>query len=317
MPTMEGMKLWLVLLNGSLVAGIYAFGKAAGSGGVGSLGVLAWQVLFAAVVITLLAWVRGQLPALNRRNLRYAGIAGVLGVTGPYLMTFSALAHLPAGLIGVIGALAPAFTYALSLALRLERLQASRAAGVALGLAGVLAIVLPRGTLPDATALPWVAVAVAGPLLLACGNVFRTLAWPAGLAPLSAASLLLVLQAAVLVPLAWSLGDLAWPQAVWTRRDIGLLGAGVLTAAFYLSAFELQRLAGPVGAGQMGYVITAASLAIGVLVFGEHYPLSALAAVAMVMAGVALVNRERPGPRGYAVGATTAALSRRAAVARK
>lgn len=60
---------------------------------------------------------------------------------------------------------------------------------------------------------------------------------------------------------------------------------------FYLGAFELQKRGGAVVAGQMGYVITVASLALSDLVFGERYPLTDILVVALVMAGGMLVNR--------------------------
>ena len=103
---------------------------------------------------------------------------------------------------------------------------------------------------------------------------------------------MLSLQALLVVPLALATGDFRWP--VWLRHegDLALLGGGAFTAIFYLSAFELQQRAGPVVVGQLGYVITAASLAIGALVFGERYGASAFVAAALILAGLALVNRK-------------------------
>lgn len=279
----------LLILNGSLIAGIYAFAKA---GTASALGVLAWQLLFAAVVVGAVARWRGQLPALDRPTLRYAAIAGVLGVSAPSLVTFCALSQVPAGLVGVIGALSPLFTYLFALSLRAERLGAARAAGIGLGLVGVLILLLPQGALPGAGALPWAVLALAGPILLAAGNLFRSRAWPAGLTPLGAASLMLGLQALVVVPLAIALGVFRWPLGLRHDGDVALLSGGALTAVFYLSAFELQRRAGPVVVGQLGYVITAASLAIGVLVFGERYGFGAVVAATLILAGLALVNRQ-------------------------
>lgn len=287
------MTTLLLLLNGSLMAGIYALAKA---GTASALGVLAWQLLFAAATIGAVAFWRGELARPTRANLRYAAIAGVLGMSAPSLVTFWALTRVPAGFIGVIGALAPLFTYAMALALRIEAPRAWRAAGIVLGLAGVLGLLLPAGALPGDGAWAWALAAVASPLLLAAGNLFRSLAWPAGLAPLGAASLMLAVQALVVVPVALGLGHFEWPLPVGAPADPLLLGGGLLTTVFYLGAFELQRRGGPVVVGQLGYVITAASLLIGAAVFGERYPLTAWLAIAAVMGGLALVNRAAPGP---------------------
>jgi drug/metabolite transporter (DMT)-like permease len=281
----------LLALNGTLIAAIYACAKLAGGHGVSALGVLAWQVAFAASAMTLIVAARGELPRLTAANLRYAGVAGVLGVTAPNLITFGALAHLPSGLVGVITALSPMFTYAFAMALRIEQMQALRAAGIVMGLAGVLFIALPRGTLASHGATPWVLLAMAAPLSLAGGNIYRTLAWPSGLPPISAAALLLVLQALFLVPAAVMSGQFVVPSLALHAADAPLLTAGALTTGFYLGAFELQRRGGPVVVGQLGYVITIASLAIGMVLFDERHTLGTVVAVAAVLAGVALVNR--------------------------
>jgi drug/metabolite transporter (DMT)-like permease len=285
------MTTLLLLLNGSLMAGIYAFAKA---GTTSALGVLAWQLLFSAAAITVVTCWRGEHAPVTKANLRYAAIAGTLGMSAPSLVTFCALAWVPAGFIGVIGALAPLFTYAMALALRIEALRGLRAVGIVLGLAGVLGLLLPVGALPGGASLPWALAALASPLFLAAGNLFRTLAWPRGLAPLGAASLMLSLQASVIVPLALAMGHFEWPLPVEGPGDMTLLGGGLLTTIFYLGAFELQRRAGPVVVGQLGYVITAASLLIGAVVFGERYPLTAWLAMAAVVVGLALVNRTQP-----------------------
>lgn len=291
------MNLLLLLLNGTLIAGIYTLAKLARDEGLSPFGVLAWQLLVAAPAVTAIAAVAGRLPPLNRGTLRYAAIAGVLGISAPNLLTFAALAHVPAGVVGVIGALSPLFTYAIALLLRAEALQRQRAAGILLGLLGVLALLLPRQGADEPMALPWAVLALGGPLLLAAGNLFRSLAWPAGLHPLSAASLMLALQALLLVPAAAGSGHLALPDSsgdgvVWT-----LLAAGGLTTLFYLSAFELQKRAGPVVVGQLGYVITVATLLLGMLVFGELHGAATFTAVATVFAGILLVHRERRAAR--------------------
>jgi drug/metabolite transporter (DMT)-like permease len=287
------MTTLLLLLNGSLMAGIYAFAKA---GTTSALGVLAWQLLFSAAAITAVAWWRGEQAPWTRVTLRYAAIAGTLGMSAPSLVTFCALARVPAGFIGVIGALAPVFTYAMALALRIEPLRGLRAVGIVLGLVGVLGLLLPAGAVPGGASLTWALAALASPLFLAVGNLFRSLAWPKGLAPLGAASLMLSLQASVIVPLALATGHFEWPLPVGGLGDFTLLAGGLLTTIFYLGAFELQRRAGPVVVGQLGYVITAASLLIGAIVFGERYPLTAWLAMATVVGGLALVNRTQPIP---------------------
>ncbi|WP_341889596.1 hypothetical protein [Variovorax sp. YR752] len=151
-------------------------------------------------------------------------------------------------------------TYAIAVLLRVEALQRQRAAGIDLGLLGVLMLLMPRHGGAEAAALPWAVLALAGPMLLAAGNLFRSLAWPPGLHPPSAASLMPTLQALLVVPGAAALGQLALPVVV----------------------------------GQLGYVITVATLLLGVFMFGERHGATTFAAVATVFAGIMLVHRAAP-----------------------
>lgn len=284
------MAVALLLLNGTLLAAIYACAKVAGLGGITPLGVLAWQLPAAAVLVAAFAAATGQWPRPTHANLRYAAVAGTLGIVLPSLVTFGALRHVPAGTIGVIGALSPAITYLLAIARGVERPVARRAAGVALGLAGVLAMVLPRGSLPSGDALPWAIAALAAPTLLAAGNVYRSTAWPPGLPPLGAATLMLALHAALVVPIAIATGQFVVPTDLARPEDAALAGAAVMMGVLYLGAFELQRRAGPVLTGQLGSVIAVASLVIGVVAFGDVYGMPAIIGVLVVFVGVALVT---------------------------
>lgn len=283
--------LLLLLANGSLIAGVYAAAAVAVRHGVTPLGILAWQLGFAATVLGLLAALTGRWPRIDARRLRYALVAGLLGVSLPNAASFTALSQLPAAVVGVVAALSPVFTYALVVGLRMERPTPGRIAGLVLGLLGVGWVLWPRdGVDLEATAV----LALAAPALLAAGNVYRSLAWPPGLVPLGAAALMLAGQALFVLPLAAVTGELAWPVAIDGAGGAALWGVGAMTATFYLGAFELQRRGGAVVTGQLGYVITLASLAIGVVAFRESHQASTWLGAAVAIAGVLLVLRGGP-----------------------
>lgn len=284
----------LLLLNGALMAGIYATARQAAQAGVPFETLLAWQVMIAAAVLALVLVVRGERAQLRPQNLRYALFSGLIGVTGPNLLIFAALAHLPTGIVGALTALSPVFTYAIAAGLRLEAPRALGIIGVLSGLLGALLIARPDPAAISAASQLWLLPALAAPLLLAAGNVYRTTAWPEGLRPRPAAALLLGLQCLIVVPVAAASSGLAVP----TAGIPAVLGAGALMGAFYLTAFELQRRAGPVLVGQMGNVISIASLGIGALWLGETYAPLTLAGAAVIIAGVVtLTLRERGATR--------------------
>lgn len=282
----------LLAVNGSLIAGIYAAAQAAVRAGIPALGVLAWQLGFAALVLGAVALVAGQWPRLTVARLRYALVAGLLGVSLPNWASFTALGQVPAPVIGVIAALSPVFTYALAVGIGMERPAPLRILGLLLGLGGVLWVLWPReGIALEAAAL----LALAAPALLAAGNVYRSRAWPPGLAPLGAAALMLGGQALLVAAVAHAHGSLVAPAWPGSPTDPALWATGAMTAAFYLGAFELQRRGGAVVTGQLGYVITLASLAIAVILLGERVPPSTWVGASLAILGVLLVLRGGPG----------------------
>ena len=63
----------------------------------------------------------------------------------------------------------------------------------------------------------------------------------------------------------------------------------------YVMFLELIRLAGPLFAAQMGYVVTAAGVLWGIVIFNETHSAWVWAALLVLFAGVALVNPRRVG----------------------
>lgn len=78
--------------------------------------------------------------------------------------------------MALIITLPPLLTYVGALALNMERFQVLRAAGVVAALAGAATLAFHKLSAPDADYL-WIPLALIGPVLLATGNLYRTLRW--------------------------------------------------------------------------------------------------------------------------------------------
>lgn len=255
------------------------------------LGLLFWQVAASAAVLLATAWAAGQRPSLTAASLRYYLLAGLLGLTLPYLVTYIVLAHIPAGVLGIAVSLSALMTYGIARLMRLEHFHPARMAGLGLGLLGVLVIVVPKGALPSADMAGWVLVALAAPLSLAGGNIYRSVAWPRGGRPLAMAAGMLATQAVLIGPFAFVAGAIPRPTLEPSAVNVVLIGIALLSSAFYLSAFELQRRAGPVFISQLGYVISLGTLAIGIFAFGERPSAWVWLSVLAMLGGIALVTR--------------------------
>lgn len=169
-------------------------------------------------------WVAGQPPSLAPAFLRYCAVAGLLGLTLPYLVTYVVLAHIPAGILGIAVSLSALMTYAIARVMRLERFH-------------------------------------------------------------------LATQLLLIAPFAVATGAIPRPTSEPSAVNIVLIGIALLSSAFYLSAFEWQRRAGPVFISQLGYVISLGTLAIGVLALGERPSAWVWLSVLAMTGGIVLVTR--------------------------
>jgi drug/metabolite transporter (DMT)-like permease len=285
------LPLVLLVLLGSLWGLAFSLVKIASLAGVPPLAYVFWQSFGAGTILLALAYARGAPPPLSRTLVLYAIGAGLLGLALPNSNGATALRHIPAGLMAVIVAVTPLATATFSRAIGLERLGGRRVGGLLLGLAGTLLIVLPRASLPTAEAAQWALVALATPVLYAAGNVFIARFRPAGVDSVALAAGMLLAAMLFLAPAMLATGS--W-HPLWRDFGVGeaaILGQVVLTAVTYVLWFEVLRLAGPVFAGQVGYVVTAAGLAWAMLLFGERYSIWVWSAVLLIAAGVALVAR--------------------------
>lgn len=289
----QWLPLTILIVLGTLWGGMLVLGRMAAEHGVPPMAFAFWNCVGGAVVIALIAWVRRVPLVVAPRFLRYYLIAGLVSNAIPNTLAFTVVAPIGAGLTGVLYALSPFCTYALAMAVRMERFDRVRGLGLAVGLSGTLLILLPQSSLPSAEASQWLLIGLVMPLVLACGNVYRTIDWPPGAHVLTLAVGMLVAAALWLTPAMIATGSFYLPLPAEHAGDwatIAIFGVGALIYTLY---FELQRLAGPVYFSQISYVITAASVVAGMIVFGERHAIWVWLAIGVVCIGIVLVNRRR------------------------
>ncbi|MFN4309489.1 MAG: DMT family transporter [Ferrovibrio sp.] len=282
--------LLLLIATGVALGFAPPFAKLAAGAGIPMIGFAFWQNLLGGLLLLLLAIASGARPPLQPRHLRYYAISGLITLALPNVMVFLAVSQVGAGLPSIVYAFPAMLTYIFALTLRMEKLAWLRAGGIALGLAGILMILLPRSGPVDDAALPWMLLALIAPVSLAAGNIYRTRAWPQDAAPLALAAGTLLGAALWLLLGGVAFGAVHLPMGS-LDADWVLAAAGLFACLSFIPYFELQRVAGPVYLSQIGYVMAATSLGIGTFVFGERYGLITWLAVLVIVAGIALVNR--------------------------
>ena len=239
--------------------------------------------------LAVLAWLRfaGQDADLLRHRRAYL-VVGTVNIAIPFALFSYAAMHAPAGLLSIVNSTAPIFGIAWAAAFGDERVTARKAAGMALGIAGVALIARP-GSAPADAQLDWAIVAVLGATCSygVTGVLIKRFA--RDVAPRAMAAGNQLAAALVLLPLLPLLPPLGMPSALVIANllALALLASGVA----FLLYFRLIADIGMTRALAVTYLIPLFGVLWGWLFLGETLPAAAFAGGALILAGTLLVTR--------------------------
>ncbi|MDP6475241.1 MAG: DMT family transporter [Alphaproteobacteria bacterium] len=295
-PRQAGALALTILLVLGLCFGVsFTLNKLAITNGVPVIPFVFWQSAGATLIILAIAAAVRQLPAMTGAHLRIYVVMALLNVAIPYLVLSYVAPKLPASLLPIVLALTPGVIYLMALALGLERFGVMRFAGICIGLVGVLVILLPKASLPEPGMAGWLALSLVATFSYALRAVLVPLMRPPATTSLSLASGLLVAATAIMLAIMAVSGQ--W-WAFGGEFGIGhwaTVGGMLNNALLLVLIFEVIRLAGPVFFGGVNYISMLVGVALGIAIFNESHTLWVWLAIALVLAGLYLVNRGKAG----------------------
>ncbi|MCG5077405.1 DMT family transporter [Paraburkholderia tagetis] len=220
-------------------------------------------------------------------------VVGVLNSAAPFCLFAWAELTLSAGVTSVINATTPLFGAVVAYFWLKDRLSGLRIAGLAIGFAGVLALVWDQiatragdGASTSATVLAAGAALCAAALYgVAASFTKRHLT---GVDPLTVAAGTMTAATVVLAPFAFA----TWPHAVVSMHAWGAaLCLGVAcTGVAYLLFFRLIAAIGPARTITVTFVIPVFGILWGALFLGEHVSVGMIEACAAILAGTSLAT---------------------------
>lgn len=287
-PSITTNSLLILIVAGSLLGLSTILAKLAPLSGLAPSALLTWSITGAAIILFLINVRSVGVSPARRDTIGYLVVAATLGVAGPNLLIFSSVEHVGANFAALALSFPPLLTYVAAVSLRIERLDARGTIGIlfALGGAGLIAWL---NVAASAIHSAWILATLVAPILLAAGNIYRSLRWPVGAKPgdlapgmLIGASIILIIAVAIAPEL-----TLAVPP---TAEAVGLVA--IQTASFAVQFrlfFILQQQAGPVMVSLLGSVgaIVAVPVAVGVL--HESVPETYWVGASLISLGVFLV----------------------------
>lgn len=283
--------LVMLLVVGVVWGAIFTVNKLAAEAAVPPVAYAFWSILAAGLAMAALSLAFEGRPRLGGRYLRFYFVSGATNFGLAIVLFAYAAPELPAGVITLVMMMTPTMTYLFAFLLRIDRFRAASFAGLLLGIAGVLAIVLPDFSLPSRDMAGWFLLALLGPTSFAVGNVYVAIARPPEVPGLMATAGLCLGAAIFLLP-ALLVVDRDFNPFTASAAGAGAMLAAALIYAVTLSLFfEIIRRAGPVYWSQIGYISVVSGIVWGILVFGERHNVGIWLGAALMCAGLALVNR--------------------------
>lgn len=290
--------LFLLVSTGAAWGVTFSLARIATTAGAHPIGLTLWQGLFGGLLLLALALTRRRRPPLDRRHLGFYLVCGLLGTVIPSILYFYAASRVPAGVLSITIAMVPILTFAAALLFRIDRLAWGRVGGILCGMGAVLFIVVPDSSLPERAMAPWVLLAVVAAVCYAGEGIYVALRRPAGSDPAATVASMLLMASAVLVPVVLATGTFVPLGFPWGEVEWAVVGMVAVNALAYSVFYHLIQIAGPVFATQMSYVVTIAGVAWGIAILGEQHSLWVWGALALMLAGLALVTPRSDGGEG-------------------
>jgi drug/metabolite transporter (DMT)-like permease len=282
---------WILLWTLSLLwGGSFLFNELA-LAGLPPISIVWGRVALAALLLAAVVRFSGQGMA-PRRVWPALAVMGVLNNLVPFTLFVVAQGQITGALASVLNATTPLFTLILAhVATSDERLSPVKAAGVGLGFTGVVLMMAGEdlgGELPAMLACLGAALSygVAG----VWGRRFRA----AGVTPLQTAAGMLTASAVLLTPV-WLAIDRPWAMnwPGWSPALAVVALASLSSALAYLIFFRILSRAGAVAISLVTFLIPFSAAGLGWLVLGERLETRHLAGLALILAGLALIERAR------------------------
>lgn len=272
----------------------HPLGKIATETGHPPLGLIFWQLVVCVLVLGTISAIRRRRLPLDPRALRFYVIVALLGTLIPNFTFYTSVSRLPAGIMSIVISMVPLISFPIALALGADRFTWPRLAGLILGLTGVALIALPRASLPDPAMAAFLPLALVGPLFYAIEANYVSWSGMAQTDPVSAMLGASIAGMLLCLPVTLATGQWIDPMAPWGRPEWALVISSAMHALLYTSYVWLAATAGAVFAAQCSYLVTACGMVWAMLLLGERFSPMVWAAMAVMLAGVALVQ---PRPR--------------------
>ena len=268
------LSLVLLIIAGLVYSLLFPINRMAVDHGVPPLGYVTWISLGGGMMMVFICIITKNIPKLSRRHLITYFVGGALSIAAPMSLLVFAAPRLPSTIITMIVVLSPLLSYLFALPTKLDKFRWLGMGGLLCGMGGVLLLLIPDASLPQAGMVGWVLLTLLAPIFLALFNIFIDLYAPPKEHSLALSTGILFASGILMAPIALATGDFLWFTSSNIDGDLTTIYATLINVARWWLIFIIIRMTGAVFVSQIAYVIVIAGFGWEALFFeqsGNNY----------------------------------------------
>lgn len=254
--------------------------------------IVAIRVVMAAIALRLALAVLGMsMPRGRQVWAAFLGM-GILNNAIPFSLIVWGQSHIASGLASILNATTPLFTVIVAHYLTAdERLTGPRLMGVVVGFAGVAVMIGTAALSAYDVGVPAQLAILGAALSYGFASVFGRRFRAMGIPPLATATGQVSASSALLLPIALAV-DHPWTLPMPSSGAIlSLAGLALVSTAFaYILFFRLLARAGATNVGLVTFLIPISAILLGIVILGEELAMRHVAGMALIGAGLVLID---------------------------
>ena len=288
---MRTVPVLILVFLGLLWGGVPSISKYVIAQGIHPLSYSFWILAIASSVLVIFNFLCGR--RLPPKHLVFYTICGLTSSAIPTTIMYYSVIWIPAGLMALLLAVAPIFTYAFGMFAQVEKYHPLKTVGLLLAFIGITLILMPDSVTQMKAPVWAILLGLLTPAFYAINMVYVARYRPTNLhvMDLAAGSLIVATIALFVTTIIF---ESIYP--VWDADPlitVLILYHGTLTATAFCFFYLLIKLAGALFSSQVTYTVTVFGILIGAYVHSEILPTLVWVAAIVMFAGIGFIQRAR------------------------
>jgi drug/metabolite transporter (DMT)-like permease len=282
--------LAFLLLLGSVWGSTIIMMKHAVSTGHQPLGLIFWQLVLGAVLLSVIArWQGAPLP-MTWPHIRFYAIVALCGTIIPNTFSYIVAVHLPAGILAIAIATVPMFSLLVALLIQSERFNGIRMLGIFLGAVAILLILGPEADFGSQGVGFFMLLALVAPLFYGLEGNYLARKTPPKMDPITTSRGASVVGLVICTPITLATNSWVDLSETWTSVEWAILANSLLHVVTYTGYIWLVGRTGAVFASQVAYIVTLSGVFFGIVILGETHSQLVWLALGFMLIGLVLVQ---------------------------